>query len=76
MKITVNTHTIYFPTFLVVNRVTVGMICRWLKKQGILLTKKDFLLLLKKLRLFQRQHGDWNLVEIQSQDQTKIQIRL
>lgn len=76
MKITVNTRTIYFPTFLVVNRVTVGMICRWLKKQGILLTKKEFLFLSKELRLFQKQRGDWNLVEIQSQDKTKIQIKL
>ena len=66
MKVTINTRTVFvFPTFLAINRFTVGFVHRKLKKEGLTLTKKQILLLAKEFKQYKKSHPDWSLVEIE-----------
>ena len=64
MKIIVNSRTIFrFPTALVLNRLTLGFIRRQLRKNGVNLTKKQILALIKELKLYRKKYKNWNLIE-------------
>ena len=77
MKITINTRTVFlFPTGLVLNRLTAGIIRRKLKKEGIRLTKKQTLLFIKTIRRYKKSHTDWNLVEVESKNGDTITVRI
>lgn len=77
MEITVNTRTVFrFPTGLIANRFSAGLVRRKLKKEGIRLTRKQTSLLLKALRRYKKDHAEWNLVEIDSQDGETVRIRI
>ena len=65
MKITLNTRTVFrFPTGLILNRFTSGMIRRNLKKEGIRLTRRQTARLIKEIKRYKKNHADWNLAEI------------
>ncbi|MBO7274589.1 MAG: hypothetical protein J6V22_07010, partial [Clostridia bacterium] len=67
MKISINWDNtklaLRFPTGLVLNRFTAGIVCRKLKKEGIHLTRKQTVLFIKELKKYKKKHRDWNLVE-------------
>ena len=77
MKITVNTRTVFrFPTGLVVNRLTAGIIRRKLKKEGIQLTGKQTTLMIKELRRYKKNHAGWNLVEVESPGGDMVKVKI
>ena len=77
MKITVNSRTYFrFPTALIINRFTAGIIRRKLKKEGITLPLKQTLLLIKELKRYKKNHTEWNLVEIEDQNGNTVQIKI
>lgn len=77
MKITVNTRTVFiFPTGLIANRFTAGMIRRKLKKEGIRLTKKQIWLFIKEIRRYKKNHTDWNLVEVEDKNGDTVRLKI
>ena len=60
--------TLRFPTGLVLNRLTAGIVRKSLKKQGVRLTRKQTVLFIKELKKYRRHHRDWNLVEVSEND--------
>ena len=65
-----------FPTGLVLNRFTAGIVRKQLKKEGIHLTRKQTVLFIKELKKYRRQHRDWNLVEVSENDTNSIIIKI
>ena len=65
-----------FPTGLVLNRLTAGIACRKLKKEGFHLTRKQTVLLIKELKRYKKTHRDWNLVEITESDTNSVIIKI
>ena len=77
MKIMVNTHTVFcIYTGFIVNRFTAGIVCRKLRKEGIILTKQQLLLVFKESRLYKKSHPDWTIAEIENQDGSIVKIKL
>ena len=80
MKISINsgdTRLVFrFPTGLVFNRLTAGIVCRRLKKEGIHLTRKQTVLFIKELKRYKRTHRDWNLVEIEENGEDSIIVKI
>ena len=77
MKITINDRTVFlFPTGLIANRFTAGIVCRKLKKEGIQLTRKQILLFFKEIKRYKKSHADWNLVEVDSKDGDRAKIMM
>ena len=77
MKITINTRTVFvLPTGLGMNRLTAGIIRRQLKKEGIILTRKQMLLFIKTVRRYKKSHADWNLAEVESKNGDTITVRI
>ena len=77
MKITVNTRTVFaFPTILLFNRMAAGIVRRRLKKEGIVLNRKQTLLLIKKIRQYKKNHSEWNIVEVEAKNGDLIKIRI
>ena len=65
-----------FPTGLVINRLTAGIIRRSLKKKGIHLSRKQTVLFIKELKRYKKKHRDWNLVEISENGTNRIIIKI
>ena len=65
-----------FPTGLVLNRLTAGIACRKLKKEGFHLTRKQTVLLIKELKRYKKTHRDWNLVEITENGTNSVIIKI
>ncbi|MBQ7378820.1 MAG: hypothetical protein IJW70_03960 [Clostridia bacterium] len=64
MKVTVNSKTVFmFPTRLAINRLTAGFIRKKLRKEGVKLSRKQTVRMIKALRKYRRKHPEWNLVE-------------
>ena len=77
MKITINTRTVFvLPTGLGMNRLTAGIIRRKLKKEGIILTRKQMLLFIKTVRRYKKSHTDWNLAEVERKNGDTITVRI
>ena len=77
MKITVNNHTVFlFPTGLVVNRLTVGIIRRKLKKEGIILTRKQIILFITEIKRYKKENTAWNIIEVANTSGDIIEIKL
>ncbi len=68
--------TLRLPTGLILNRLTAGIVCRKLKKEGIHLTRKQTVLFIKELKKYKKKHRDWNLVEISENDTNSIVIKI
>ena len=65
-----------FPTGLVINRFTAGIIRRKLKKEGVLLTRKQTVLFIKELKKYKKKHRDWNLVEVTESGTNSVIIKI
>ncbi|MBR6533315.1 MAG: hypothetical protein IKT44_02685 [Clostridia bacterium] len=77
MKITINTRTVFlFPTGLITNRFTAGIISRNLKKEGVRLTKKQTSLFIKEIIRYKKNHADWNLVEFESKNGDMVEVKI
>ena len=77
MRISVNNRTMFlFPTGLIANRFTAGIVCRKLKKEGIQLTRKQILLFFKEIKRYKKSHADWNLVEVDSKDGDRVTVKI
>ena len=68
--------TLRLPTGLILNRLTAGIVCRKLKKEGIHLTRKQTVLFIKELKKYKKKHRDWNLVEISENDTNSVIIKI
>ena len=68
--------TLRFPTGLVLNRLTAGIVRKSLKKQGVRLTRKQTVLFIKELKKYRRHHRDWNLVEVSENDTNSVIIKI
>ena len=51
--------TLRLPTGLILNRLTAGIVCRKLKKEGIHLTRKQTVLFIKKLKKYTHNSSMW-----------------
>ena len=80
MKISINSgdtkFVFRFPTGLVFNRLTAGIVCKKLKKEGIHLTRKQTILFIKELKRYKKKHRDWNLVEVEGSDEDSVIIKI
>ena len=65
-----------FPTGLVINRLTAGIIRKSLKNKGIHLSREQTVLFIKELKKYKKTHRDWNLVEITENDKNSIIIKV
>lgn len=64
MKVSVNDKTVLlFPTALVVNRLFAGIIRRKLRKEGVKLSRKQTVKLIKAFRKYRKKHPDWVFVD-------------
>ena len=68
--------TLRFPTSLVLNRLTAGIVRKQLKKEGIHLTRKQTVLFIKELKRYKKTHRDWNLVEAEENGGNKVIIKI
>ena len=77
MKVTINRHTVFrFPTRLIVNRITAAILRIKLKKEGLLLTRKQTIQVIKEYRKYKRNHPDWNIAEIIDSDGDTVKITI
>ena len=77
MKIIINDRTVFiFPSGLIVNRFTTGIIRKKLRKEGVSLTGKEALLFFKEIKRYKKAHGNWNLIEAESKDGNTVKIKI
>lgn len=65
-----------FPTWLAFNRFTAGFIRRMLKREGISLTRKQILLLIKEIKPYRKSHAGWNLVEANDKNGGTVTVKI
>lgn len=65
---------ILFPTGLFLNRITAGVVVKWLRDNGIKMKRAQIVRLFKVLKRFKRNRRDWKLVEVQAFNGTNIEI--
>ncbi len=80
MKILVNWQeqnlNLRFPTGLVLNRVTAGIVARALGKKGLPLSRKQMVCCIRALNRYRKTHPDWVLVEVNSADGDRVEMKL
>ena len=77
MKVRVNDKTVFmFPTRLAINRLTAGFIRRKLRKEGVKLSRKQTVRLIKTLHKYRRKHPEWNLVEANEAGNAHLVVRI
>ena len=77
MKVTVNGKTVFmFPTRLAINRLTAGFIRRKLRKEGVKLSRKQTVRMIKTLHKYRKKNPEWNLVEATETDGDSIIVRI
>ena len=77
MTIEKNARTLFlFPTCLIVNRLTAGLIRRKLKKDGINLTRRQTRLFIKEIKRYKKNHADWVLVEIKTENGDLVTVKI
>jgi hypothetical protein len=77
MIIKKNNHTVYlFPTRLILNNFTAGIIRRKLKKDGINVTKKQILPIIKEIKRYKKRNSNWIFAEINEKNGTYISWRI
>ncbi len=80
MKISINWDNtklaLHFPTGLILNRCTAGIVRKELKKEGITLTRKQTVLFIKELKRYKKTHRDWNLVEVEGSDEDRVIVKI
>lgn len=77
MRINKNNHTVFiFPTGLIINKCTVGIIRIKLKKEGINIPKKQILAIAKETKRYKKRNPDWNFIEINEKSGMSISFRI
>lgn len=77
MKVTINNKTVFmFPTRLAINRLTAGFIRRKLREEGVNLSRKQTVHLIKTIHKYRKKHPEWNLVEATETDGDSIIVRI
>lgn len=77
MKVTVNNKAVFmFPTRLAINRLTAGFIRRNLREEGIKLSRKQTVCIIKALHKYRRKHPEWNLVEAREAGGDNVIVRI
>ena len=77
MKVTINNKTVFmFPTRLVINRLTAGFIRRKLRKEGVKLSRKQTVRMIKTLHKYRRKRPEWNLVDAREAGGDHVIVRL
>ena len=77
MKVLVNDKTVFmFPTRLAINRLTAGFIRGKLRKEGVKLSRKQTVRLIKTLHKYRRKHPEWNLVEANEVGNAHLVVRI
>ena len=81
MRIIVNesggeNHDIGIPTGLALNHATLGFVSKLCQKNGVNISKKQLLVLLKALKDYKKTHPDWKLVEVDELDGEHVEIIL
>ncbi len=64
------------PTGIVLNRFTAVFAPKYLKKQGLNVTKEQAVAFVQELNRYRRKHPEWILVEAQSSDGEYVEIKL
>ena len=77
MKVRVNDKTVFmFPTCLAINRLTAGFIRKKLRKEGVKLSRKQTVRLIRVFRKYRRKHPEWTLVEATEADGEHVIVKL
>ena len=77
MKVTINDRRSFrFPTWLVVNDFTAGILCRKLKKQGLNFTRKQIAVCIREIKRYKKDHAEWNLIEAEDADGKRVVIKI
>ena len=73
MRIKKNNHTVFlFPTQLILNNFTAGIIQRKLKKGGINVTKKQILPIIKEIKRYKKRNSNWIFAQINEKNGNTI----
>ncbi len=73
MIIKKNNHTVYlFPTGLILNNFTAGIIQRKIKKDGINVTKKQILPIIKEIKRYKKRNSNWIFAQINEKNDNTI----
>ena len=64
------------PSCLLLNRFVAGFAPKYLKPQGIDITKEQAVAFVKELNRYRRKHPEWVLVEVKSSDGDYVKIKL
>lgn len=64
------------PTRLVINGLTVGLLCREMEKYGAHVTRQQLMVFVKELHRFRRRHPKWTLVEVEGHEGEHVKIEL
>ena len=65
MRIKKSNHTVFlFPTWLIINNFTAGIIRKKLKKDGIAVTRKQSITIIKEIKRYKRHNPDWIFAQI------------
>lgn len=67
-------HDIRIPTGMALNRVTAGFVSGICKKNGVEISKKQLLELIKVVKDYKKTHPDWKLVEVDDADGEHVEI--
>lgn len=65
-----------FPTGIMCNSVMAGFLPKMLKQNGVTITRKQAVAMVKALNDYRHSHRDWNLVEVESSGGEYIEIKL
>lgn len=65
-----------FPSGMVLNRFAAGLAPKYLKDQGITITKEQARHFIKELNRYRRHHPKWVLVEVRSAEGDEVMIKL
>ena len=69
-------HDIKIPTGLALNRVTTGILSKFLQTNGVNIEKKQLFELIKAAKKYKKNHPDWKLVEVDDSGGEHIEIIL
>ena len=73
MIIKKNNRTVFlFPTRFILNNFTAGIIRRKLKKDGINLTKKQILPIIKEIKRYKKRNSNWIFAQINEKNGNTI----
>jgi hypothetical protein len=77
MRVKINGRTYFrFPTGLILNRFTVGILRGKIEEEGVKINGKQALLIIKAVKRYKRKHGDWVIVEVESKDGDSVVVKV